>query len=93
VFSIQLISPKEGFINMDSDKIVRCTATEWTRVPTPTTGIYSVEFADAERELRENHIGGEAKNWQSEFRVMGDVAVVVETDGLHQLAFTSVQDR
>jgi hypothetical protein len=78
-----LISPKEGFINMDSDKIVRCTATEWTRVPTPTTGIYSVEFADAERELREKHIGDEAKNWQSEFRVMDDVAVVVETDGLN----------
>jgi hypothetical protein len=28
MFSIKLISPKEGFIDMDSDKIVRCTATE-----------------------------------------------------------------
>jgi hypothetical protein len=45
--------------------------------------MYAVEFADAERKLREKHIGDEAKNWPSEFRVMGDVAVVVETDGLH----------
>jgi hypothetical protein len=45
--------------------------------------MYAVEFADAERKLREKHIGDEVKNWHAELRVLGDVAVVVETDGLH----------
>ena len=45
--------------------------------------MYVVEFADAERKLREKQIGEEAKNWQAELRVMGDEAIVVELDGLH----------
>ena len=45
--------------------------------------MYAVEFTDAERGLREKHIGDEAKNWHAELRVMGEVVVVVETDGLH----------
>jgi len=40
--------------------------------------MYVVEFADAERKLREKQIGEEAKNWQAVLRVMGDVAIVVE---------------
>jgi hypothetical protein len=66
-----------------SDDIVSCTATEWTTIARPTTGAFAAEFKDAERKLRARHTDSNAVDWQTEFRIKGDVAITRDPNGLH----------
>ena len=63
--------------------IVRCTADEWTEIPRPPTGADATAFDDAERQLRAKHPDRNAENWQTEFRIKGDVTVAADLNGLH----------
>lgn len=66
-----------------TDFIAHCTADEWTTIPRPTTGADARAFDDAEKQLRAKHGDPDAKNWQTEFRIKGDVALTKDMNGLH----------
>lgn len=63
--------------------VVSCSADEWTEIPRPPTGADAAAFDDAERQLRAHHSDRDAENWHTEFRIKGDVAVAIDSSGLH----------
>ena len=70
-----------------TDYIARCTAGGWTAIPRPTTGADGRAFDDAENQLRAKHGDPDAKNWQTEFRIKGDVALTKDMNGLHFIPY------
>jgi hypothetical protein len=74
-----------------TDRIVRCTADQWTEIPRPTTGVDASAFDDAERQLRAKHPGRDAENWQTKFRIRGDVTVATDLNGLHFIPHDSAR--
>ncbi len=48
-----------------TDRIVPCTANQWTAITRPTTGADATAFVDAERQLRAKHPDRDAENWQT----------------------------